>query len=458
MAKGYKGKKRYYALLPFFVFLGSYLITSLIIKNFYKVPICVAVLLAVIVAIWMNSREGIEKKLDIFAKGAGNSTIIIMCIIFILAGIFSSIGQTTGAVSSTVNLVLSILPAQILIPGIFVVACFISLAIGTSMGTIAALGPIAIGISQNTSFPVALVLGAVLSGSMFGDGLSFIGDTTIAATRTQNCDMRDKFKMNFFIVLPAAIISLVLFYYVAGLYQVGTNISHGAYQFYKILPYLIVIIISLLGLNVFFVLIIGIVLSIIVGFISSSFDTWQLLDVIQRGINSMMDLVLISASLGGVAELIKYNGGISQILSIFRNKISGKRSAEFGIGLLVTLVDLCTANNTVAIIVTGPLAKEIAGRYSIAPRRTASILDIFSVSAQGIIPYGAQILLSVSFVGMNVLSPISIMKYAFYPYLSGVCVVLAIIFGWPGDNPWSWTAKIRNKLRRSRLKSTDSKL
>lgn len=443
MARGYKGKKRYYALLPFFVFLGSYLITSLIIKDFYKVPISVAVLLAAIVAIWMNKGEKTDIKLDVFARGAGNPTIIIMCMIFILAGVFSSIGQETGAVSSTINLALSVLPAPILIPGIFAVACFISLAIGTSMGTIAALGPMAVGISQHTPFPVALVLGAVLSGAMFGDGLSFIGDTTIAATRTQGCEMRDKFKMNFFIVLPAAIVSLILFYYVAESYKIGTAISHEDYQLYKILPYLIVILISLLGVNVFIVLITGIVASILVGFISASFDIWQLLNVIQRGINSMMDLVLISAILGGVVEVIKYNGGISQILGILRNRINSKKGAEFGIGILVTLVDLCTANNTVAIIVTGPLAKDIASKYSIAPKRTASLLDIFSVSTQGIIPYGAQILLSVSFVGMGVLSPISIMKYAFYPYLSGVCVIIAIISGWPGDTPWHWVSRIK---------------
>jgi Na+/H+ antiporter NhaC len=304
----------------------------------------------------------------------------------------------------------------------------------------------AVGISQHTPFPVALVLGAVLSGAMFGDGLSFIGDTTIAATRTQGCEMKDKFKMNFFIVLPAAILSFILFYYVAGLYKIDTAISHEEYQLYKIVPYLIVILISLLGVNVFIVLITGIITSIIIGFISASFDIWQLLDVIHRGINSMMDLVLISAILGGVVEVIKYNGGISQILGILRNRINGKKGAEFGIGILVTLVDLCTANNTIAIIVTGPIAKEIAGKYSIAPKRSASLLDIFSVSTQGIIPYGAQILLSVSFVGMGILSPISVMKYAFYPYLSGICVILAIIFSWPGDNPWQWTSKIKKTL------------
>ncbi len=442
MATGYKGIKRYYALLPFFVFLGTYLVTSLIIHDFYKVPIAVSVLLAAVVAIMMNHNEPTNKKLDVFAQGAGNQTIIIMCIIFILAGVFGSIAKETGAVASTVNMALSFLPAQVLIPGIFLIACFISLAIGTSMGTIAALGPIAVGVSSHTPFPVALVLGAVLSGAMFGDSLSFISDTTIAATRTQGCEMQDKFKMNFLIVLPAAVLAFIAFYYVAGLYDVAQSLSHGNYQAYKIIPYVAVIIISICGVNVFITLITGIILSTVIGFIGHSFDVWQLLDVIQKGINSMMDLILISAILGGIVEIIKYNGGISQILGILRSNIKTKKGAEFGIGLLVSLVDICTANNTVAIIVTGPLAKDIAKRYGISPKRSASLIDIFSCAMQGIIPYGAQILLCVSFVGMSVLSPLAIMKYSYYPYLSGVFVIIAIFFSWPGDNPWKWTGKL----------------
>ena len=233
MSIGYKGRKRYWALFPFVVFLGTYLITSLIIHDFYKVPIAVSVLLAAVVAILMNHNEETNKKLDTFAQGAGNQTIIIMCMIFILAGVFGSVAKETGAVSSTVNLALAILPAKVLIPGIFLIACFISMAIGTSMGTIAALGPIAVGISAHTPFPVALVLGAVLSGAMFGDGLSFIGDTTIAATRTQDCEMQDKFKMNFLIVLPAALVSFFVFYYVAGLYETTTILTHENYDMYK---------------------------------------------------------------------------------------------------------------------------------------------------------------------------------------------------------------------------------
>ncbi|HBM16635.1 MAG TPA: sodium:proton antiporter [Lentisphaeria bacterium] len=450
MSVGYKGIKRYWALLPFVVFLGTYLVTSLIINDFYKVPIAASVLLAAVVAIIMNHNEETNKKLDTFAQGAGNQTIIIMCIIFILAGVFGSVAKETGAVASTVNFALSVLPPQVLIPGIFLIACFISLAIGTSMGTIAALGPIAVGIAAHTSFPVALVLGAVLSGAMFGDGLSFIGDTTIAATRTQGCEMQDKFKMNFLIVLPAAIISFFVFYFVASLYQTSTAVGHDSYQLYKIIPYLVVIVISIFGVNVFITLITGIILSIAVGFIAHSFDIWQLLDVIQKGITSMMDLVLISAILGGIVEVIKYNGGIAQILGILRTNIKTKKGAELGIGLLVSLVDICTANNTVAIIVTGPLAKDIAKRYNIAPKRTASLIDIFSCAMQGIIPYGAQILLCVSFVGMNLLSPLTIMKYSYYSYLSGIFVILAVLLSWPGDEPWKWLDKFMNRFKKNK--------
>ncbi|HJO92778.1 MAG TPA: Na+/H+ antiporter NhaC family protein [Victivallales bacterium] len=401
------------------------------IGDFYKVPITVAALLAAVIAILMNKNESLDKKVDLFTIGAGNQTIILMCVIFILAGVFSSIAKDTGAVDSTVNLALTILPEKIILPGIFVIACFISLAIGTSTGTIAALGPIAVGIAQATGYPVALVLGAVLSGAMFGDSLSFISDTTIAATRTQGCNMKDKFKMNFKIVLPAAIITFIIFLIISDL--ASTVHMHGThpYQLYKVIPYVVVIVISIIGVNVFLVLIIGIILSIIVGFISGAFDIWRLFDVTQAGIGSMTNLILISTMLAGTVELIKHNGGIDKILSIMKNRIHGIRGAEFGIGILVSLVNFCTANNTVAIIVTGPLAKDVADKYNVSPKRSASLLDIFSCAIQGVIPYGAQILLAVSFVGMDKLSPITVMKYAYYPYLTGICVILAIIFKIP---------------------------
>jgi Na+/H+ antiporter NhaC len=373
MTKDCKHQGNITALFPFFVFLGVYLGTSLVIGNFYKVPITVAALLAAIIAILMNRKESLNKKVDLFTIGAGNQTIILMCVIFILAGVFSSIAKQTGAVESTVNLALTILPEKIMLPGIFAIACFISLAIGTSTGTIAALGPIAVGIAQATGYPVALVLGAVLSGAMFGDSLSFISDTTIAATRTQGCNMKDKFKMNFKIVMPAAIMTFIILFIISDL--TATVHMQGAhpYQLYKVIPYIVVIVISITGVNVFLVLVIGIILSTIVGFISGAFDVWKLFNVAQAGIGSMTNLILISTMLAGTVELIKHNGGIDKILSIMKNRIRGKRGAEFGIGILVSLVNFCTANNTVAIIVTGPLAKDIADKYNVAPKRSARL-------------------------------------------------------------------------------------
>ena len=419
------------ALTPFIVFLGIYLGVSIIMQDFYKVPIVVAATISAIVALLMNRKIHINEKIDTFTKGAGNSTIMLMCLIFIMAGIFSAIAKETGAVSSTVNLALTYLPQKILLPGIFLIACFISLAIGTSTGTVAALGPIAVGLSESTAMPVALVLGAVLSGAMFGDSLSFISDTTIAATRTQECRMDDKFKMNFLIVLPAAIAAFIL-YFIVSRYIPTTPLKHvGDYQFYKVIPYIIVIVISILGMNVFYVLLLGIVLSILVGIISNSFTIWQLLNTAQSGIDGMVPIILIATILGGIVEIIKYNGGIEAIMSFMRTKMHGRRGAEFGICILVSLVNFCTANNTVAIIMTGPLAKDIADQYGIEGKRSASLLDISSCFIQGIIPYGAQILLAVSIAGIGTISPLSVMSYSFYPYITGICVIIAIIFNIP---------------------------
>ena len=423
-------KKSLIALTPFFVFLGIYLGGSLILHDFYKIPIAIAAIIAAVVAIIMNRKRDVDEKIETFTKGAGNSTIILMCMIFILAGIFSSIAKETGAVDSTVNMALTYLPKQILLPGIFLIACFISLAIGTSTGTIAALGPIAVGLSESTMMPVALVLGAVLSGAMFGDSLSFISDTTIAATRTQGCRMDDKFKMNFIIVLPAAIAAFIIYYIVSGFIPM-THLEHvGDFELYKVIPYIVVIIISIMGLNVFYVLITGIILSVLVGFISGS-NIWELLNAAQAGVVGMTTLILISTILGGIVEVIKYNGGIEAVMSFMRKRMHGRRGAEFGIAILVSLINMCTANNTVAIVMTGPLAKNIADKYGIEGKRSASLLDISSCFVQGIIPYGAQILLAVSFVGIGVLSPFSIMKFAFYPYLTGICLIIAIVFNIP---------------------------
>ncbi|MCF7791952.1 MAG: Na+/H+ antiporter NhaC family protein [Victivallales bacterium] len=426
-----KQKKSFLALTPFIVFLGIYLGVSIVLNDFYKVPIVVAATIAAIVALLMNSKEKINDKIEVFTRGSGNSTIMLMCLIFILAGIFSAIAKETGAVSSTVNMALTYLPAKILLPGLFIVACFISLAIGTSTGTVAALGPIAVGFSNSTGMPVALVLGTVLSGAMFGDSLSFISDTTIAATKTQECRMDDKFKMNFLIVFPAAVISFIIYFFVSKDIPI-TALNHvGSFDFIKVVPYIVVIVISVLGVNVFYVLLLGIILSTGFGFLSGSFNIWQLFNTAQNGINSMVPIILIATILGGIVEIIKYNGGIEAIMSFMKKRMHSRRGAEFGIGILVSLVNICTANNTVAIIMTGPLAKNIADKYGIEGKRSASLLDIFSCFVQGIIPYGAQLLLAVSFVGISKLSPVSVMQYLYYPYLTGVCVIIAIIFNIP---------------------------
>jgi Na+/H+ antiporter NhaC len=347
-----------------------------------------------------------------------------MCLIFILAGAFAEIAKAMGAVESTVNLGLTYLPGNILVSGIFVIACFISLSIGTSMGTIATLVPIAVGISQKTGIPLALIVGAVVGGSMFGDNLSMISDTTIAATRTQGCEMKDKFRMNFLVVLPAAIITAILL----GIVSIGKGTAlEGSYSYdlVKVLPYVAVLAAALAGMNVLYVLIGGSIFAGAIGLLNGSFDIIGLFQATAKGIGGMSELVIISLIIGGMVELIKHNGGIDFILNLINKRIKSKRGAELGIAALVSLVDICTANNTIAIVTVGPIAKDIADKFGVDPKRSASILDMFSCVFQGIIPYGAQLLSAASLAG---LSSLSIMSYLYYPYLMGISALIAIIF------------------------------
>ncbi|MBF8983336.1 Na+/H+ antiporter NhaC family protein [Lutibacter sp. B2] len=421
-------KKSGWALLPLLVFLIMYLVTSIVIGDFYKMPVSVAFLAASIIAIVMNRKESIHDKVEVFCKGAGNSNIILMCIIFILAGAFANVAREMGAVDSTVNLGLSILPGNILIAGVFIIGCFISISIGTSVGTIVALSPVAIGIAEKTGIPVALALGAVISGAMFGDNLSMISDTTIAAARTQGCAMKDKFKMNFKIVIPAAIATAFIFVFS---YSGNTTIVDQSYSYsiIKVLTYLVVLVGALLGVNVMVVLVGGTLFAGTVGIITNAFDIWGFVSAIANGIQGMSELIIISLLIGGMVEVIKYNGGINFLLDFITSKISSKRGAEFGIALLVILVDACTANNTIAIVMTGPIAKDIADQYDIEPRRVASILDTFSCFCQGIIPYGAQILVAVGIAKASNITSFHIMRYLYYPYLMGICALIAIIIG-----------------------------
>ncbi len=410
------------ALIPLAVFLVVYLGSSILAKDFYAISTIVPFLAAALTALIMNRKEKFEKKVNIFCKGAENTNIILMVVIFILAGAFAQVAKDMGAVDSTVNLGLSLLPSELLIPGMFIIGCFIALSIGTSMGTIVALVPIAVGIAGKTGIETALAVGAVVSGAMFGDNLSIISDTTIAATRTQGCEMKDKFRTNFIIVLPAAIITVLIFMILTR--NTGSvSLDTLDFNLIKIIPYIIVIATALLGLNVIIVLLLGILSSGLIGFIFGSFDILGFFNSISTGIAGMSELIIISILIAGTIEIIKYNGGIDFILNKGLKNFKSKRGAEYGIATLVSLVDICTANNTVAIVTVGPIAKDISNKYDLEPKRVAGILDMFSCAFQGVIPYGAQL---ISAAGLAAISPFSIMRFLFYPYLMGICAIISI--------------------------------
>ncbi|GAB6169068.1 Na+/H+ antiporter NhaC family protein [Clostridium carnis] len=421
-----KNKGSALALLPLGVFIIVYLGVSVIAKDFYAVSVVVPFLAATLTALIMNTKVKFEEKIEIFCKGAGNSNILLMILIFILAGAFAQVAKDMGAVESTVNLGLTLLPSSLLIPGIFIIACFIALSVGTSMGTIVALVPIAVGIADRTGIVIPLAVGAVVSGAMFGDNLSIISDTTIAATRTQGCEMKDKFKMNFIIVLPAAIITATLLFFLTKDSSV-TTIEVMEFSIVKIIPYIAVIASALAGVNVILVLLGGIFISSIIGIAYGSFDIIGLFSSISNGIAGMSELIIISLLIAGTIELIKFNGGIEFILNKGLKKFKSKKGAEFGIATLVSLVDVCTANNTVAIVTVGPIAKDISNEFELEPKRVAGIMDMFSCVFQGIIPYGAQL---ISAAGLAAISPFAIMKYLFYPYLMGICAIIAINWHW----------------------------
>lgn len=412
------------ALLPLVIFLILFVGSGIITGDFYKMPALVAFLVAGGVALLFNKKESLETKMNVFCKGAGDNNIILMVIIFLLAGAFSSVAKAMGGVDSTVNLSLSILPSNLLVAGLFIIGCFISISMGTSVGTIAALSPIALGIAQKTGIQVPLVIGAVVGGAMFGDNLSMISDTTIAAVRTQGCELKDKFKVNFLIVLPAAIATAILLTLVTLGYK-SAGIQTYEYEIIKVLPYILVLTGALLGVNVFALLGGGILFAGIIGLFSKSFDLLGLIGAVSEGMAGMYELSLLVLVVGGVVALIKFNGGIDYILYFITSKIKSKKGAEFGIAALVSVIDLCTANNTIAIVTAGPLAKDIADKYDIDPRKTASILDIFSSCWQGVIPYGAQLLTAAGIAGI---SPVEILGYLYYPGLMFLCGIASITF------------------------------
>ena len=371
-----------------------------------------------------NKELSFNKKIEVIAKGVGEENIITMSLIFLCAGGFSGAVTAAGGVDSTVNLGLSLIPAHFAVAGLFLIGCFISVSMGTSMGTIAALAPIAVGISEKTGFALSICIGAVVCGAMFGDNLSMISDTTIAAVKTQGCEMKDKFKANFFIVLPAAIITVLIFWFATRNmnFHLEENLS---YSLLEVLPYMVVLIGALIGINVFVVLISGIVISLIVGVSMGHIALSEMFQVVGNGVTSMYDITVISIIVACIVSLVKEHGGIQFILDLIKSKINGRRGAEFGIALLALFVDACTANNTVAIVMTGPIAKEISEEFDVDPRRSASLLDMFTSVGQGIIPYGAQLLSAATLTG---LTPLQIIPNLYYPLLMGVCGVLAIIF------------------------------
>ena len=417
-------KGRAIALLPIGVFLIIFLGAGIVFKDFYAMPAIVAFLIALFVAFLQNKELSFNKKIEVIAKGVGEENIITMSLIFLCAGGFSGAVTAAGGVDSTVNLGLSLIPAHFAVAGLFLIGCFISVSMGTSMGTIAALAPIAAGISEKTGFAPSICIGAVVCGAMFGDNLSMISDTTIAAVKTQGCEMKDKFKANFFIVLPAAIITVLIFWFATRNmnFHLEENLS---YSLWEVLPYMVVLLGALIGINVFVVLISGIVISLIVGVSMGHIALSEMFQVVGNGVTSMYDITVISIIVACIVSLVKEHGGIQFILNLIKSKINGRRGAEFGIALLALFVDVCTANNTVAIVMTGPIAKEISEEFDVDPRRSASLLDMFTSVGQGIIPYGAQLLSAATLTG---LTPLQIIPNLYYPLLMGVCGVLAIIF------------------------------
>lgn len=418
-----KGRLR--ALLPIGVFLLAFLGMGIISGDFGAMPASVGFLIALMTAFFQNRKLGFDEKIRVITKGVGDENIITMCLIFLAAGGFSGAVKAAGGVDSTVNFCLSILPSSVAIMGLMLIGCFISLSMGTSMGTIAALAPIASGISDKTGFPMALCIGAVVCGAMFGDNLSMLSDTTIAAVKTQGCEMKDKFKANFLIVLPAALISLLVFFLITRQvsYSVGGELE---YNLLKILPYLLVLIGALIGINVFLVLIGGTVLSLVVGVATGSIAPFEMFKAVGEGVSGMYEITVISILVACVVALVREYGGITYLLYFIKGRIRGKKGAQLGIALLSLLVDMTTANNTVAIVIAGPIAKEIGTEYGIEPKRTASLLDIFASVGQGLLPYGAQLLLAAE---ATKLAPFDIMPYLFYPWMMGVSAILFILFG-----------------------------
>ncbi len=407
---------------PLVVFLLVYLVSSLVAGDFYKVPVSAAFLVAGAYGIAV-ARGPLGERLAAFSRGAGHPNVLLMIWIFLLAGAFAETARSIGAVDATVSMMLAAVPARWLLAGLFVTACFISMAMGTSVGTIVALVPIAAGIAQQCGISVPYMAAVIVGGSFFGDNLSFISDTTIASTRAAGCEMRDKFRANLRIVLPAFLAVAVIYFIRGG--QVVVAPEHSATLWYLTLPYLLVIVLALCGLNVTVVLSAGLGAAAVLGWVTGRLSWVGWLEAIGTGVAGMSDLIIVTLLAGGLLELIRDGGGLDLIIGALSRGIRGKRGAEAAIAGIVSLANVCTANNTVAIITTGGIAHDIAERFGVPPRKTASLLDTFSCLVQGLLPYGAQLLMA---SGLAAISPAAIIPYLYYPFLMGLCAILSIVF------------------------------
>lgn len=425
-------KKGLLALTPLLVFLGVYLVTSIVIKDFYKIPVASAFTLASIYAVLISRGRPLRERVAQFSSGAADSKVLLMVWIFILAGAFAQTAKDIGAIEATVNLTLRLIPGSMLFAGLFFTACFISMSVGTSVGTIVALVPLATGIAQQTGMSVPFMTAIVVGGSFFGDNLSFISDTTIAATQALNCEMRDKFRANLRIVAPAVLVVFVI-YIIKGS-GLEVTVPHEQVEWLKLLPYLMVLVLAFIGMDVLLILSLGIVLNLGIGVITGSLGWTSWLASMGEGIGGMGSLIIVTLMAGGMMELMRLGGGLDFIVNTLTPELAAgspdsakpreKRRAELSIAVLVSLANLCTANNTIAIITTGGVAKDIQERFGLDRKRVASILDTFSCFVQGLIPYGAQLLMASGLAGV---SSAAIIGHLYYPFALGIVSLLAIL-------------------------------
>ena len=449
MSHDLKQRGNGWALLPFLVFIAIYLGAGLILQAqgkemaFYQFPSVTAMFIALLVAFCMG-KGSIDAKFSVFAKGAANENVLTMLMIYILAGAFSTVAKAMGGVDSTVNLGLSIIPVELLTAGVFVISAFMGTATGTSMGTITAIVPIAVGVADKSGLSIPMLLGACVGGAMFGDNLSMISDTTIAATRTQGCELRDKFKVNFFIALPAAIVTVIVLL-IVGRPEAASAMGDLSFSIIKVLPYVMVLVLALIGVNVFLTLTLGIFAAGLIGIAGGDLTIFTFAQAIWNGFIGMNEIFFLALFCGGLSEMIAHNGGIVWLIEKLRGMMHGNKSAQVGIGALVALADCATANNTVAIVVSGNVAKDMSHEYQVDPRRAASLLDVFSCVVQGIIPYGAQLLTAATLTTTTyniVMSPVEIVPYMWYCWILAIFGLLSIFVPYADGvcrkDPWNW--------------------